>query len=174
MSNKVTKYLINSLPNKYLPTDFNVIIFFILLLRFALLYLAFIGCQSFRFEHPATKLAIFFSSISLPYFLFTLEVGLKLSLQLGLNLSWVAGKLANFALASSFSVRAPSLLNGFLGFKNTKVLNNLPAVPMFKIDISPKYDPALRVARIVLPSSATTSSRPRAQMYISFPTSPEK
>lgn len=40
------------------------------------------------------------------------------------------------------------------------------------MEISPKYDPALSVARMVLPSSATTSNRPRAQMYISFPTSP--
>ena len=51
---------------------------------------------------------------------------------------------------------------------------SLPAVPMLRMEISPKYDPALRVARIVFPSSATTSKRPRAQMYISFPTSPGK
>ena len=47
-----------------------------------------------------------------------------------------------------------------------------PAVPMLRIEISPKYEPAFRVARIVFPSSATTSKRPLAQMYISFPTSP--
>lgn len=48
----------------------------------------------------------------------------------------------------------------------------LPAVPIFKMEISPKYEPALSVARTVRPLSATTCRRPRFTMYISLPTSP--
>lgn len=50
----------------------------------------------------------------------------------------------------------------------------LPAVPMFSILISPKYEPALSDAITVFPLSPTTCSRPRFTMYISFPTSPAK
>lgn len=48
----------------------------------------------------------------------------------------------------------------------------LPAVPIFSILISPKYEPALSDAITVFPLSPTTWSRPRFTMYISFPTSP--
>lgn len=48
----------------------------------------------------------------------------------------------------------------------------LPAVPIFKILISPKYEPALSDAITVLPLSPTTCKRPRFTMYISLPTSP--
>jgi hypothetical protein len=49
----------------------------------------------------------------------------------------------------------------------------LPAVPIFNILISPKYEPALSTAITIFPLSPTTCSRPRFTMYISFPTSPE-
>lgn len=49
----------------------------------------------------------------------------------------------------------------------------LPAVPIFNILISPKYEPALSDAMTVFPLSATTCSRPLFTMYISLPTSPE-
>ena len=48
----------------------------------------------------------------------------------------------------------------------------LPAVPIFSILISPKYEPALSDAMTVLPLSPTTCKRPRFTMYISLPTSP--
>lgn len=48
----------------------------------------------------------------------------------------------------------------------------LPAVPIFNILISPKYEPALSDAMTVFPLSPTTCSRPRFTMYISLPTSP--
>ena len=59
--------------------------------------------------------------------------------------------------------------------KEMRILKDyLPAVPMFKMEISPKYEPAFKVAKTVLPSSTTTSKRPLAQIYISLPTSPAK
>ena len=76
-------------------------------------------------------------------------------------------------LLGIYLINYQQIIYGFHNRSNIKIC--LPAVPIFNIEISPKYDPDFRVANTVLPaSSATTSNRPLVQIYISFPTSPRK